>query len=276
MMDEDDSPSSSTKAKLGLPSAPDCLELNTAINDYLADDNCRTLPPEFLSSNTPHCMTVVEEAKKSILKNLVKAYCINVQLACVLATHQGNYTRSESIGNVEQMIERTNEVYSDFVKATPVKSLVVNQFFKAVFGWNLDFEEPATNVRTMMGYSRDISDPIGATQSIPNVYYVRFCDLQWAIRCLELDIVLRAAKEQTNIFPVLPKKVGTQMDLMTSTNTENGHVIGSSWSTIRQIVKLFCSDNVERIAPHYALDQIEFAGNSFNLYMRGRLLALTR
>ena len=119
-----------------------------------------------------------------------------------------------------------------------------------------------------MEYSRDIEDNRGVTHEVHDVYYVRFCDLQCAIRWLELDIVLRAAKHTTaiNLFPLIPKKVGTQMDLLTSLNTENGTMIGSTWSTIRQIVKLFCSDIVEGVVPNYALDIYDFAGNTFNLY----------
>ena len=88
------------------------------------------------------------------------------------------------------------------------------------------------------------------------VYYVRYCDLQCAIRWLELDILLRASKyiEPINRFPMIPKKVATQMDLLTSVNTENGCIIGSSWSSIRQMVKLFCSDLIEGQAPNFVHD----------------------
>ena len=86
--DEDDSPTTTGKAKLGLPSAPDSLELNASINDYLADENCRTLSNEFLLSNAPPCMITVEEAKRST--SAFTSIAIYVEKVRIVYLHQNN------------------------------------------------------------------------------------------------------------------------------------------------------------------------------------------
>ena len=63
-----DSPTASSKAKLGVPSAPTTLEINAAIDDYLVDDDCRSITDEYLLSAVPTAWDTMEGSKKDHIR----------------------------------------------------------------------------------------------------------------------------------------------------------------------------------------------------------------
>ena len=196
---------------LGIPSSPDILEINMSINDYLADETCRALPKEFLQANLPENAAFANITKTQKIEELVRAYCTTVQLACTLETYHNKYTHAEWISNIDQMIQVTNDVYGAFVEVASNRDPTVDGFFSEVFDWDLSGLRKASSLSIMIDYSREITDQRRDTDEDLYVYYVRYCDLQCAVRWLELDIILRATKytEPINLFPLIPKKVST-------------------------------------------------------------------